>query len=135
MFCMRQLNKNQIEVIEENGHMGCGFIPKSLLVEILGKTDDGKKRAAAVGASRVFAIQVRIFGPSCLGIAKGMLVMKDGIDKVQIPGSMIKVCIWISNLQSTALSLSLCSYQPVDSQTSRLRRVQLNHCVIMLSCW
>jgi hypothetical protein len=41
--------------------------------------------------SRKFAIQVRIFSPTKFGIAKGMLVIKQGIDKIQIPESMIKV--------------------------------------------
>ena len=34
---------------------------------------------------------MRIVSPSKFGIAKGMLVVKDGIDKMQIPTSMIKV--------------------------------------------
>jgi hypothetical protein len=40
---------------------------------------------------RAIAIQVRIFSPTKFGIAKGMLVIKPGIDKIQIPESMIKV--------------------------------------------
>eukprot|EP00581_Thalassiosira_minuscula_P019424 CAMPEP_0183716690 /NCGR_PEP_ID=MMETSP0737-20130205/10498_1 /TAXON_ID=385413 /ORGANISM="Thalassiosira miniscula, Strain CCMP1093" /LENGTH=1455 /DNA_ID=CAMNT_0025945985 /DNA_START=64 /DNA_END=4431 /DNA_ORIENTATION=- len=90
VFSMRRLHKNRVEIIEENGHMGCGFIPRSLLLEILGKTNDIDSKASA-GAKRVFAIQVRIIGPSTIGVAKGMLVAKDGINAIQVPSSMIKV--------------------------------------------
>ena len=37
------------------------------------------------------AIQVRLFSPTMFGIAKGVLMVKDDIDKIQIPASMIKV--------------------------------------------
>ena len=60
-FCMYGLDENQVEVIEDNGHLGCGFVPPELLVSLLGNS---------VPAERVFAIQVRLVGP--FGIAKGL---------------------------------------------------------------
>ena len=32
----RRLDENQFEIIDDNGHLGCGFIPSKLLVEFLG---------------------------------------------------------------------------------------------------
>lgn len=95
--------------------MGCGFVPRDRLIELLGKS---------VGAQRAFAVQVRsttriayqsnfvcipklitflpielyflsnqvrIIGPSSVGICKGMLFVKHGITKIQLPSSMLKV--------------------------------------------
>ena len=45
----------------------------------------------SAGAQRAFAIQVRLVGPSRIGIAKGMLFVKAGIDNIQVPTSMLKV--------------------------------------------
>jgi len=81
-FCMHRLHNDMFELIDDCGHLGCGFLPKSFLVELLGKS---------VPAQRAFAVQVRVIGPSFLGTAKGMLAVKDGISKIQIPASMIKV--------------------------------------------
>lgn len=89
IFCMRRVSKDSVEIIEENGHLGCGFIPKSLLVEVIGNSKVVKKISDV--NDRVFAIQVRAIGPSSVGIAKGMLFVKDGIEKIQLPASMIKV--------------------------------------------
>lgn len=64
--------------------MGCGFIDPKYLSELLGESSK---------AADVFAIQVRLIGPSSFGIAKGMLVVKEGLKghKLEIPTSMIKV--------------------------------------------
>ena len=67
--------KDEFELKEENGNMGCGFIPKEMLEKYFG------------GAP---AIQVRIIGPT-LGWFKGTLTMKLSIDKIELPGSMQKV--------------------------------------------
>ena len=69
------------EEFPENKTMGCGFIPKDMLVTLLG---GGKKAENAV------AVQARIVSPA-LGIFKGMLVTKPGIDKIQLPLSLKKV--------------------------------------------
>jgi hypothetical protein len=37
------------------------------------------------------AVQVRLFSPTGFGIAKGLLVIKEDIDKIEIPTSMLKV--------------------------------------------
>lgn len=42
-------------------------------------------------ATECTAIQIRAFSPTGFGIAKGMLMVKDNIDRVEIPKSMIKV--------------------------------------------
>ena len=65
------------ELIEENFHLGCGFIP----VEFLAKL---------VGTPEIAAIQVRIYSSS-LGHFKGMLMAKTQITRIQLPKSMLKV--------------------------------------------
>jgi hypothetical protein len=84
LFCFHELPPNKFDVIEDDGHLGCGFIHPAHLVQLLGNSQP---------AQRVFAIQVRIIGPSSVGIAKGMLFVKEDIaeDKIQLPTSMIKV--------------------------------------------
>ncbi|KAL7550145.1 hypothetical protein ACHAWF_013386 [Thalassiosira exigua] len=81
-YCFYEMDDDEFEVVDDDGHMGCGFIPKQRLVELLKCT---------VPAQRAFAIQVRIVSPTNVGVAKGMLFVKDGIDRIQIPKSMVKV--------------------------------------------
>ena len=69
------------EIAEEGCYEGCGFIPKSYITRLVGNYAVGK---------RTMALQVRIFAPK-IGIFKGMLVEKPGIDKIQLPPSMKKV--------------------------------------------
>jgi hypothetical protein len=57
-------------------HQGCGFFPE-------GCFSAGKTKA------NYDSIQVRIIGPT-IGLAKGMLLKKRGIDCIQLPRSMIK---------------------------------------------
>ena len=124
-FCMHRLDSDMFEVIEDNGHLGCGFIPPDLLLELLGKSKEGMLSywyahywepytlthslslclslvlwschhtnclsVILSKATRKFAVQVRVIGPSSVGIAKGMLMVKDGISKIQLPTSMVKV--------------------------------------------
>mmetsp|Transcript_5833 Transcript_5833/g.7167 ORF Transcript_5833/g.7167 Transcript_5833/m.7167 type:complete len:1037 (-) Transcript_5833:125-3235(-) len=73
-----EFRSEEFEEIVENHHVGCGFIPKEKLEEIFW-----------VGTI-ITAVQVRIFAPK-LGIFKGMLMLKNGIDKIQLPTSMRKV--------------------------------------------
>jgi len=75
------LKSSQFEDIPETFHLGCGFIPEEFLQDLLGNN---------ALAKRTFAIQVRIFAPQ-LGVYKGVLVAKQGITKMQLPGSMKKV--------------------------------------------
>jgi len=51
--------------------------------------DDGESVSCAAEILQVMAIQVRVIGPG-LGIAKGMLMRKQGITKIQLPPSMLK---------------------------------------------
>jgi hypothetical protein len=70
-----------LEIIPEDSNVGCGFIPRSYIERFLGQSIKGK---------RTFCIQVRVFCPR-LGIFKGMLMEKPGIDCIQLPLSMQKV--------------------------------------------
>lgn len=65
------IDASKIEIIEEDGHEGCGFYPDDLLNE------------------NCDSIQVRIIAPT-IGLAKGMLLKKRGITCIEIPRSMIK---------------------------------------------
>lgn len=66
---------SDIEVISEHGHEGCGFFPDDYFDRYSNQFD---------------SMQVRLIGPK-LGFAKGMLLKKSGIRRIQIPPSMIKV--------------------------------------------
>ncbi|KAL7546948.1 hypothetical protein ACHAWF_010266 [Thalassiosira exigua] len=66
---IRYVDVSEIERIKEEGHEGCGFFPE--------------------GFFECDAIQVRIIGPN-LGLAKGMLLKKRGITRIQLPKSMMK---------------------------------------------
>jgi RNA dependent RNA polymerase len=75
-----RLNRDQFEFIEEDFHQGCGFIPEDLVSELA---------ATQCQANNVDSEQVRCIGPP-IGVAKGMLLKKVGITKIQIPPSMRK---------------------------------------------
>ncbi|KAL7552434.1 hypothetical protein ACHAWF_015675 [Thalassiosira exigua] len=70
------IDVSNIEKIKDEGHEGCGFFPEGFF--------DKFKRS-----SKYDAMQVRIVGPN-LGLAKGMLLKKQGITRIQLPESMIK---------------------------------------------
>ena len=88
---MFEITSAQFETIdepqptEESG--GCGFIPSEMLLSLLGGTAE---------ARRTTAIQVRIVIPR-LGIFKGELCRKRGIERIQLPPSMKKVPASLSN--------------------------------------
>lgn len=74
-----QLAPFDFESVQEENNLGCGFIPKSILEKLFGK--EGKY---------ISSVQVRIIIPS-MGLFKGMLTLKNGIKKIQLPPSMLKV--------------------------------------------
>jgi len=78
------LNFSQFEMIKEEGHVGCGYIPENMLEQLL-RTFKSKSIA-----ENALGLQVRIVGPK-LGILKGMLFRKKNITKIQLPPSMLKV--------------------------------------------
>jgi hypothetical protein len=78
------LDCSQFEMIEERGHVGCGYIPENLLKELVGECKSKKIAQNSLG------IQVRIVGPK-IGLFKGMLFRKKNISKIQLPTSMLKV--------------------------------------------
>jgi hypothetical protein len=78
------LTASDFSFIPEAGNVGCGFIPSSKIQELLGGEDN------SMATEDVFAIQVRIAIPT-MGIFKGVLMEKQGIDKIQLPPSMKKV--------------------------------------------
>ena len=69
------------EEIPERAHEGCGFIPEHFVHRLLGSGIVGR---------RTLALQVRILAPQ-LGLFKGLLVVKPGISRIQLPSSMQKV--------------------------------------------
>ncbi len=82
---LTELTASDIELIPEPQPSvdggGCGFIPKDMLVHLMGGLTKG---------TRATSIQIRLVAPA-IGIAKGNFVAKEGITKIQIPPSMIKV--------------------------------------------
>ncbi len=60
---------------------GCGFVPRWVIEKLFGQLTDGK---------RTFAFMVRILAPQ-IGLVKGVLMEKPGIDKIQLHPTMIKV--------------------------------------------
>jgi hypothetical protein len=46
---------------------------------------------ASKRSKRTIALQVRFFSPTGFGVGKGLLMVKENIDKIEIPTSMIKV--------------------------------------------
>lgn len=75
------LTSDDFELIDEHGNEGCGFLPREYVYRFLGSYAVGKW---------TFAVQVRIFA-SRLGVFKGVLEVKPGINKIQLPPSMMKV--------------------------------------------
>eukprot|EP00934_Nitzschia_sp_Nitz4_P008830 Nitzschia sp. Nitz4//scaffold63_size106090//64408//66450//NITZ4_004396-RA/size106090-processed-gene-0.146-mRNA-1//-1//CDS//3329555993//8820//frame0 len=75
------LMADDFEIVPEDSHIGCGFIPEEFLYSLFPN---------AHTAQAIDSMQVRIFAPK-IGIAKGMLVKKRGITRIQLPPSMIKV--------------------------------------------
>jgi RNA dependent RNA polymerase len=75
------LTIDDLEEIPELAHEGCGFIPVQFVHRLFGSGIVGR---------RTFALQVRILAPK-LGLFKGMLIVKHGIQRIQLPSSMRKV--------------------------------------------
>lgn len=119
--CMHALETDMFEIIDDNGHLGCGFVPIDFLHEdILGNS---------AGACRAMAIQVRIVSPSMIGVAKGMLFAKKGIDKIQIPTSMIKVGKSTRNkVLHTDVVLIVKQIFPSKNNDTMQRMINPNHC-------
>jgi hypothetical protein len=70
------LSLTKFKVVKENFHLGCGFIPTTML--------------EAIGYEPDICIQVRVISPK-LGIFKGVLCPKLGIKHIELPTSMRKV--------------------------------------------
>ena len=63
------------------------------LADIVAEVDAKRGRgypSVAASVLQLVAIQIRAVGPG-LGLAKGILMRKPGIDKIQIPPSMLKI--------------------------------------------
>jgi hypothetical protein len=78
------LPSNQLDVIDNDSHLGHSFVHPSSLVPLLGYSQSGQS---------VFAIQVRITGPPSVGITKSALFANQAMEeyKIQLPASMVKV--------------------------------------------
>ena len=72
---------DQLDVIVNRRHLGCGFIDQAFFLFLLGYSTP---------AQGVFAIQVKISNPSSVDIAKIQLFAGEDIEeyKIQIPTSM-----------------------------------------------
>lgn len=75
------LTSDDLQLIPEDSHVGCGFVPRRYIERFLGRHRRG---------SRTFCLQVRIVSAQ-YGVFKGMLMEKPGIEKIQLPPSMQKV--------------------------------------------
>lgn len=86
-FGIQEVDSKHFCDIEEEGHVGCGFIEEDFLRSVCEKGGLGKSKAALVSA-----IQVRLFVPS-MGVYKGMLQRKriTSGPAIQLPPSMKKV--------------------------------------------
>ena len=75
------LPHDQLDVIEDNGHLDYGFIHPAFFLKLLGNSHP---------AQSVFAIQVKRIKPSSVGIAKSLLFAREDMDedKIQFPTSM-----------------------------------------------
>lgn len=71
-----ELTKSDFKVVKEQGNLGCGFIPLSVL--------------ETLGFEKTNCLQVRVIAPQ-LGVFKGVLCPKQGIDCIELPRSMQKV--------------------------------------------
>ena len=74
---------NKLEIVPECNNLGCGFYPADEWAVLFGS----KGRKQQVGHQ---IVQVRILCPQ-FGLFKGVLCPKLGIDKIQLPSSMLKV--------------------------------------------
>ena len=79
--CHYHLQQKIFKLIPERSNLGCGFISRKFLRELLGDGTHARETAA---------IQVRIVGPN-LGIFKGVLMVKRQITGIHLPPSMKKV--------------------------------------------
>jgi hypothetical protein len=93
---------------------GCGFISDEMLLQLLGDTPANR---------RVSSIQVRIYGPQ-LGVVKGMLRRKPGIQKIQLPPSMMKVPPSIVSFDDWAIlvAIRVTPFQRMHLQMNRWLR-------------
>jgi hypothetical protein len=74
------MDASAFKEIEENANEGCGFVPEKVLDAWLGPKEGAEISAVVV---RVVIL--------ALGVFKGVLVKKPGIDTIELPPSMKKV--------------------------------------------
>jgi len=75
---------NQLDVIVDKGHLGCGFIDQEFFLKLLGYSQP---------AQSAFAIQVKGIKPFSVGISKSLLSAREDIYEytIQLPTSMARV--------------------------------------------
>jgi hypothetical protein len=88
------VTSNDFEMIQEAANEGRGFCPPHFVRNWLGNHAVGR---------RTFALQVRIFA-SNLGIARGVLMIRPDINKIQLRPSMLKVGLSLSRSDQGSLS-------------------------------
>ena len=99
------LPPNQLDVISDVGHLGCGFLHPAFLVQL-----HGNSQPAQMG----FAIQVRKIEPSLVGIAENMLVATENMEEhnIQPPTSMVKDNKSITKPLHTPVVRNICQCFP-----------------------
>jgi len=83
-FCFHQIPLDNLDVINNNGHFGCGFIHPAYSVQLIGSSQP---------AQSVFAIQVQIIGSLSAGVTKSVLFTNKTMEvyKILLPEAIAKV--------------------------------------------
>ena len=101
------LEASNFVMIPEYGNVGCGFIPRPMIDRLLGRP-----------SPLVCALQVRICIPS-MGVFKGILMEKLGIDKIELPPSMKKVDAVVGSTaqkKPALLMINQCGIYPYEKR-------------------
>ena len=88
---------DQLDVIDDKGHQECGFTDQAFLLKLLGYSQP---------AQSVFAIQVKRFKPSSVGISKSLSFAREDMEKykIQSPTSMTLLQNISSNIASPCVN-------------------------------
>ena len=107
------LPHSQLDVIDNNDHLGCGFIHLAFLVKLRGNSQT---------THGVFEIQVKKIELSSVGISKSLLFVREDMEeyKIQLPTSMAKVDKSITIPLRAHAVLVICQCFPSSNQEYEL---------------
>jgi hypothetical protein len=110
-FCFHQIPSDNLDVIDDNGHFGCGFIQPAYLVQLIGSSQP---------AQSVFAIQVRIIGQFSAGVANSVLFTDKTMEEyeIQLPEAIAKVNKSIKTLLHAPVVLGIGQCVQANNQPS-----------------